>query len=72
MSKVITIRIPEEISEKLNYLSREIKRNKSFIVKSALEQYINEYMDYQIALERLRDKQDGIITPEELRKELGI
>lgn len=72
MSKIITIRLSEEISDKLNDLSHEIRRNKSFIIKSALEQYLEEYADYQIALDRLKDKQDELITSEDLRKELGI
>lgn len=72
MSKIITVRLPEEISEKLDDLSLEIRRKKSFIIKSALEQYLDEYADYQIALDRLKDKQDKIITSEDLRKELGI
>ncbi len=72
MSKVITVRIPEEISEKLDDLSKEIRREKSFIIKSALVQYLDEYMDYQVALDRLRDKDDEIITSEDLRKEFGI
>ncbi|MBM3702758.1 MAG: ribbon-helix-helix domain-containing protein [Actinobacteria bacterium] len=72
MSKIITVRLPEEISEKLDDLSLEIRRKKSFIIKSALEQYLDEYADYQIALDRLRDKQDKIITSEDLRKELEI
>lgn len=72
MSKVITVRIPEEVSEKLDDLSKEIRREKSFIIKSALEQYLDEYVDYQIALDRLKDKDDKMITSEDLRKELGI
>jgi len=72
MSKIITVRLPEEISDKLDDLSHEIKRNKSFIIKSALEQYLAEYADYQIALDRLKDKQDKIIISDDLRKELGI
>jgi RHH-type rel operon transcriptional repressor/antitoxin RelB len=72
MSKIITVRLPEEISDKLDDLSLEIRRKRSFIIKSALEQYLNEYADYQIALDRLKDKQDRIITSKDLRKELGI
>lgn len=72
MSKIITVRLPEEISDKLDDLSIEIRRKRSFIIKSALEQYLNEYADYQIALDRLKDKQDRIITSKDLRKELGI
>lgn len=72
MSKIITVRLPEEISDKLDDLSLEIRRKRSFIIKSALEQYLNEYADYQIALDRLKDKQDRIITSKDLRKDLGI
>jgi len=72
MSKIITVRLPEEISDKLDDLSLEIRRKKSFIIKSALEQYLDEYSDYQIALDRLKDKQDKIITSEDLREEFGI
>jgi len=72
MSKVITVRLPEEISEKLDDLSRDMRREKSFIIKSALVQYLDEYVHYQIALDRLKDKDDKIITSEDLRKELGI
>jgi len=72
MSKIITVRLPEEVSEKLDDLSLEIRRNKSFIIKSALEHYLDEYVDYQIALDRLKDKDDKIITSEDLRKEFEI
>ena len=72
MSKIITIRLPEELSEKLDDLSLEIRRKKSFIIKSVLEQYLDEYADYQIALDRSKDKQDKKITSEDLRKEFGI
>jgi RHH-type rel operon transcriptional repressor/antitoxin RelB len=72
MSKIVTVRLSEEISDKLDDLSHEIRRNKSFIIKSALEQYLEEYADYQIAFDRLKDKKDKIITYDDLRKELGI
>lgn len=72
MSKIITVRLPEEVSEKLDDLSQEIRREKSFIIKAALVQYLDEYIDYQIALDRLKDKDDKIITSEDLRKDFGI
>ena len=61
MSKIITVRLPEEISDKLDDLSLEIRRKKSFIIKSALEQYLDEYADYQIALDRLKNLLSGCI-----------
>jgi len=62
MGKSISLRLPDDIAEKLDQLSREIHRNKTYIIKSALKKYIEEYADYQIALDRLRDKDDRILN----------
>jgi RHH-type rel operon transcriptional repressor/antitoxin RelB len=72
MAKAFSIRLPDHIAEKLEYLSNEIHRNKTYIIKSALEKYLDEYADYQIALDRLRDKDDKIVTSNEMRKSFGI
>jgi predicted DNA-binding protein len=40
-------------------------------VKKAMETYIEEYSDYLIALKRLDDKDDAIITSRELRERLA-
>lgn len=61
VSKVITVRLPEEISNKLDDSSSEIKRKKSFIIKSALEQYLEEYADYQVVLDRLKGRIWGTV-----------
>jgi len=72
MAKALSIRLPDNIAEKLEHLSNEIHRNKTYIIKSALEKYLDEYADNQIALGRFRDKDDKIITSTKLRKSLGI
>jgi RHH-type rel operon transcriptional repressor/antitoxin RelB len=70
MPSTITVRLPDEINENLETLAEGMKRTKSYLVKSAVEQYIAEYADYQIALDRLNDKDDAIIDAEEMRKRL--
>ncbi|MDY6965788.1 MAG: DNA-binding protein [Halobacteriota archaeon] len=47
-------------------------RSKTYIIRKAIETYINEYSDYLVALERLNDKDDEIISGDELMGELGI
>jgi RHH-type rel operon transcriptional repressor/antitoxin RelB len=71
MPSTITVRLPDETNKNLETLAEGMKRTKSYLVKSAVEQYIAEYADYQIALDRLRDKDDAIIDAEEMRKRLG-
>jgi RHH-type rel operon transcriptional repressor/antitoxin RelB len=72
MSSSLTIRIPEDIARRLDALARSLDRPKSYIVKKAMESYLNEYSDYLIALDRLRDKDDAVITSKELRKRLAL
>ncbi len=72
MGKAVSIRLPDDIAERLEHLSNEIHRNKTYIIKSALEKYLDEYADYQIALDRLRDKDDSIVSSDKMRKSLDI
>ena len=72
MSKVISIRIPDEIEKKLSEIAKETERAKSFHIQKAIETYIQHYADLQIALDRLNDSTDEIISADEMRKMLEI
>ncbi len=72
MSTAISIRIPDELAQQLNNVSKETERPRSFIIQKALESYIEDYADLQVALDRLHDKTDSIITSKELKKSLGL
>ncbi|MGH7404340.1 MAG: type II toxin-antitoxin system RelB family antitoxin [Candidatus Methylomirabilales bacterium] len=72
MSVSISVRLPEEIARALEDLAKTTERPKTFLILKALESYLAEYADYQIALERLRNKDDAVISGTELRKRLGI
>ena len=61
----IIFRPTKEIKKKLIEVAKITDRPKSFIIKKALEIYLNDYIDYQIALDRLNDKDDNILTNEE-------
>ena len=71
MPNPLSIRLPDELDAELAETSRRLRRTKSFIVKSALEQYFSEYADYQIALDRLQDKDDEILSAAEFRASDG-
>jgi RHH-type rel operon transcriptional repressor/antitoxin RelB len=72
MSKAISIRIPEELATRLSEIAQETERPKSFHVQKALEAYLNEVADLQVAIDRLRDTSDPVISLEEMRKELEL
>jgi RHH-type rel operon transcriptional repressor/antitoxin RelB len=72
MSKAISIRIPDELADQLEGVAKETDRPRSYIIQKALESYLEDIADLQIALERLRDKSDPLVTSAEMRKSLGI
>jgi len=72
MSKAISIRIPDELADQLEGVVKETDRPRSYIIQKALESYLEDIADLQIALERLRDKSDPIVTSAEMRKSLGL
>ena len=72
MSTSISIRLPDKLAFKLDEIAKETERSKAFHVQKALEAYMDEYADLQIALDRLHDQTDPIIPGKEMRKSLGI
>jgi RHH-type rel operon transcriptional repressor/antitoxin RelB len=71
MSEAVSVRLPEDIAKRLNKLAKTLERSKTYIIKKALQEYLEEYEDYLIALHRLSDKEDAIVTQEELVSKLG-
>jgi RHH-type rel operon transcriptional repressor/antitoxin RelB len=72
MSKAISVRVPDEIASKLSEIASETERSKSFHVQKALEAYLTQLADLQIAYDRLHDTADEVISIEEMRKELEL
>ncbi|MDD1665428.1 MAG: ribbon-helix-helix protein, CopG family [Methanomicrobiales archaeon] len=72
MSTSITVRLPDDMAEGLEALAKALDRPRSYLVKKAMEVYLDEYADYLLALERLQDKDDRVISSGELRKRLAI
>ncbi len=70
MSVPISIRLPEATAKALDTVASATDRPKTYVVLKALEAYLAEYADYQIALDRLRDKDDPVISSAALRARL--
>lgn len=72
MSTAISVRLPKELSEQLESIAKETERPRSFIIQKALESYMEDYADLQVALNRLHDKRDQVVSGQEMRKSLGL
>lgn len=72
MSTAVSIRLPDLLARELDHIADETERPRSFHIQKALESYIEDFADVQVALDRLRDQKDPVISSHELRKSLGI
>ena len=60
MSTAVSIRLSDEIVYELESLAMTLKS------------YLQEYADYSVAIERLNDKDDEIISSDEMRNRLAL
>ena len=72
MSIPISLRLPDKLAKELDNVSKETERSKSFHIQKAVEQYLADRADLQIALDRLNDTTDPIISIEDMRKKLAL
>ncbi|MDY0267412.1 MAG: ribbon-helix-helix domain-containing protein [Methanimicrococcus sp.] len=72
---MLGVRIPAELNARLDILSKETGRNKSFYVREALSEYIADMEDIYLAEKRLEDLRAGrssTMTLEEVEKAFGL
>ena len=72
MSTAVSVRLPKDLAKRLDGIAKETERPRSFIIQKAIEAYIEEVADLQIALDRLHDTSDSVISSKEMRKSLGL
>jgi RHH-type rel operon transcriptional repressor/antitoxin RelB len=71
MNTALSIRLPKSMKIDLDKLARTTKRPRSFHIQRALENYIQEFADVRIALDRLRNNQDPVISGRKLRHQVN-
>lgn len=70
--RVLPVRLTPEMENELERLCRETQRPKSYFVRKALKDFLEEESLYRIALERWENRDDSIITAKEIHERLGI
>jgi RHH-type rel operon transcriptional repressor/antitoxin RelB len=68
----ISLRLPDDIHDRLNRLAEKTKRTKSSFIKEMIETSLEEYEEAYLALERLNEKNARYLSTEELEEELGL
>jgi RHH-type rel operon transcriptional repressor/antitoxin RelB len=68
---MIAVRLPKELETKLKKVASETHRSKSYYIRKALEQFLEDREDYLLAVARLEENNPRI-PYEKVRKELGL
>ena len=67
-----SVRLPDDLAQRLAQLSAVTKRPKSSFLVEALERYLAEIEDLEIALSRVRDPGSEWVDHAEVKRDLGI
>ena len=71
MNTALSIRLTKSMKLDLDKLARTTNRSRSFHIQRALESYIREFADVRIALDRVRNDQDPVISSRKLRHQVN-
>lgn len=71
MGITLSLRLPEHVVAGLEQISSATERSKSFHVQKALESYLGEHVELQIARDRSQNSSDPVVSIDDLRKNLG-
>jgi RHH-type rel operon transcriptional repressor/antitoxin RelB len=68
---MIAVRLPPEIEKRLARLARKTGRSKTFYVREAILQYLEDLEDYYLAVRRIEEHLPGVPL-EEVERRLGL
>ncbi|MCH8542894.1 MAG: DUF6290 family protein [Alcanivorax sp.] len=70
-----SVRLPEELEQRLNALARRTGRTKAYYIREAIEQQIEDLEDYYDAARVSREVREGktdVVSAAEVWKDLGL
>jgi metal-responsive CopG/Arc/MetJ family transcriptional regulator len=70
MSTAISVRLPEKLALDIDDIALETEQARSFHIQKEVGMYIRKYADLQIALDRLNDPVDRVISLQEMRTKI--
>ena len=68
----ISLRLPGRLAKDLEKLASTTERSKSYLIRKAVQEYLEEYADARMGMDRLLDRHDAVLTGAEMRKRLGL
>jgi RHH-type transcriptional regulator, rel operon repressor / antitoxin RelB len=68
---MLALRLPDDIEARLQALAERTGRSKSFHVREAVREYLDDLEEYHLAVQRLEDRLPSIPL-EEVERRLGL
>jgi RHH-type transcriptional regulator, rel operon repressor / antitoxin RelB len=68
---MLAVRLPEIMDERLSELAKQTHRSKSYYVKQALQDFLDEHEEHLLALSRL-EKKNPRISLKEMERRLDL
>lgn len=68
---MLTVRLPEQLENRLSSLANKTGRTKAYYTKKAIEEFLEDKEDYLLAISILEQKNPSI-SLEEVVKNLGL
>lgn len=68
---MLAVRLDEELEKRLNRLAKETGRTKSYYVKEAIRQFLEDREDYLLGIAAL-ERKEPTVSLADVRKELGL
>ena len=72
MNTSLSVRISEPLARELDEVAKSTERSRSFHIQQALKSYLREQADLQIALDRLQDSTDPVVSLKDMKKSLDV
>ncbi|MDZ4141184.1 MAG: ribbon-helix-helix protein, CopG family [Methylotenera sp.] len=66
----ITARLPDELVLSLDNAATELRRTRAEVVRQAIEYYLEDFEDLNLALQALRDPADATLDWDAVKNEL--
>ena len=66
----VTARLPDELAKALDAAAERLQRSRAYLIRQALQRYLEDLDDLNVALERLRDPSDPALDWADVRSEL--
>ena len=68
---MLAVRLPNILEERLSQLAKQTHRSKSYYVKQAIQDFLDDQEDHLLTLARL-EKNNPRLTIEEMEDRLGL